>query len=77
MRSSSSGRKSYELNDVRPHLHTVGFAVLLALVLWTGFPLVLLTGSMMWEKLRTPTAALRARGWLLKLVGIPIVGRWL
>jgi Protein of unknown function (DUF1761) len=60
------------------HLHTVGSAVLLGLVLWTGFPVVLLTGSMMWEKVPAPTALLHAGDWLLKLVVIAaIVGLWL
>jgi Protein of unknown function (DUF1761) len=60
------------------HLHTVGGAVLLGLTLWTGFPLVLLTGSMMWDKVPTPTALLHAGDWLVKLVAISaIVGLWL
>jgi ABC-type glucose/galactose transport system permease subunit len=60
------------------HVHTVCGAVLLGLVLWTGFPLVLLTGSMMWDKVPTPTALLHAGDWLLKLVAISaIVGLWL
>jgi hypothetical protein len=60
------------------HLHTVGGTVLLGLALWTGFPLVLLTGSMLWDKVPTPTALLHAGDWLLKLVAISaIVGLWL
>jgi hypothetical protein len=34
------------------------------LVLWTGFPLVLLTRSMMWDKVPTATAVLHAGDWL-------------
>jgi hypothetical protein len=52
--------------------------VLLALVLWLGFPFVLLTGSMMWEKVPAVTAILHAGDWLLKLIVISvIVGLWL
>jgi hypothetical protein len=59
-------------------LHSVGSSVLLALVLWLGFPFVLLTGSMMWEKVPAVTAILHAGDWLLKLIVISvIVGLWL
>jgi hypothetical protein len=60
------------------HLHGVGSTVLLGLALWAGFPFVLLTGSMIWDKVPTPTALLHAGDWLLKLVLISvIVGLWL
>jgi hypothetical protein len=60
------------------HLHTVGSTILLGLALWLGFPFVLLTGSMMWDRVPAPTAALHAGDWLLKLVVISaIVGLWL
>jgi hypothetical protein len=59
-------------------LHTVGSTILLGLALWLGFPFVLLTGSMIWDKVPTPTAALHAGDWLLKLAVISaIVGLWL
>ncbi|MFI7448571.1 DUF1761 domain-containing protein [Nonomuraea sp. NPDC049714] len=52
--------------------------VVLGLVLWVGFPAVLLTGSMMWEKTPAATAALHAGDWLIKiLVTSAIVGAWL
>lgn len=51
---------------------------LLGLALWLGFPFVLLTGSMIWDRVPAPTAALHAGDWLLKLVVISaIVGLWL
>jgi TM2 domain-containing membrane protein YozV len=60
------------------HLHTVAATVVLGLVLWTGFPLVLLSGSVMWDKVPTATALLHAGDWLLKLLVISaIVGLWL
>ena len=43
-------------------------ALLLALVLWLGFPVVLLTGSVIWEGVPTVTAAMHAGDWLLKLL---------
>jgi Protein of unknown function (DUF1761) len=54
-------------------LHGVGSTVLLGLVLWLGFPFVLLTGSMMWEKVPAVTPMLHAGDWLLKLVVISAI----
>jgi hypothetical protein len=60
------------------HLHTAGSTILLGLVLWAGFPLVVLTGSVIWEKVPPVTAPLHVGDWLLKLVVISvIVGLWL
>jgi Protein of unknown function (DUF1761) len=59
-------------------LHGVGSTVLLGLALWLGFPLVLLTGSMLWDRVPAATALLHAGDWLLKLLVISvIVGLWL
>jgi hypothetical protein len=56
----------------------MGPAVVLGLVLWLGFPAMLLTGSMMWEKTPAVTAALHAGDWLIKIVVTSaIVGAWL
>ncbi|BDD83875.1 hypothetical protein TPB0596_36380 [Tsukamurella pulmonis] len=44
-----------------------------AVVLWVAFPLVLLTGSIIWERVPWQTAAIHAGDWLLKLVLIAIV----
>ena len=46
----------------------LGTALTLALVLWLGFPAVLLTGSVLWEKAAWRTAAGHAGDWLLKLL---------
>jgi hypothetical protein len=60
------------------HLNGVGSMVLLGLALWAGFPFVLLTGSIIWDKVPPVTALLHAGDWLLKLVVISvIVGLWL
>ena len=47
------------------------------LFLWWGFPLMLLTGSVLWEKVPWKVAAIHAGDWLVKLVVISIiVSRW-
>jgi hypothetical protein len=52
-------------------------AILVALLAWTGFPLVLLSGSVLHERVPWPLAAIHAGDWLLKLVAISlIVGLW-
>lgn len=48
-------------------------SLLLALVLWVAFPLVLLTGSIMWERVPWQTAAIHAGDWLLKLVLVAFI----
>ncbi len=39
----------------------------LALVLWIGFPLVLLAGSVIWENVPVKLAAIHCGDWLIKL----------
>jgi hypothetical protein len=51
----------------------VSGGVVLALVAWVGFPVVLLTGSVIWEKVPPVTAAMHAVDWLLKLFLIAVV----
>lgn len=54
-----------------------GPALILALVLWTGFPAVLLSGSVLWEKVAWRIAAGHAGDWLLKLLLLTtIVSLW-
>jgi len=45
----------------------------LAVVLWVMFPVVLLLGSVAWDKVPVVTAALHAGDWLLKLLLIATV----
>lgn len=54
-------------------LQSVAGGLLLAVVLWLGFPVVLLTGSLIWERTAAFTAAMHAGDWLLKLVLIAVV----
>jgi hypothetical protein len=48
-------------------------AVQLALALWVGFPVVLLTGSVIWERVPPMLAAIHAGDWLFKLLMIAAV----
>ncbi|SRR6266496_2678819 len=48
-------------------------AVHLGLFLWIGFPVILLTGSVLWENVPWKVAAIHAGDWLVKLLVIPII----
>jgi hypothetical protein len=45
----------------------------LGLGLWVGFPIVLWTGAVMWEKVPPKLAVIHAGDWLLKLLIITVV----
>lgn len=47
--------------------------VALALTLWVGFPIVLWTGAVIWEKVPPRLAAIHAGDWLLKLLVIAVI----
>jgi hypothetical protein len=51
----------------------VGGLVVVALVAWVGFPVVLLSGSVLHERVPWRLAALHAGDWLLKLVAITLI----
>ncbi len=52
-------------------------SALLGLVLWIGFPVILLAGSVYHEKVPSRLALIHAGDWLLKLILIAIiVGVW-
>jgi hypothetical protein len=56
---------------------SVGGAVLLAVVLFVGFPAILWTGAMLWENTSWKLAVLHGGDWLVKLVLIAVViGLW-
>jgi hypothetical protein len=47
------------------------------LLLWFGFPLILLTGSVLWDNVPLKLAAIHAGDWLVKMLVIPlIVSAW-
>jgi hypothetical protein len=48
-------------------------AALLGLSTWVGFPVVLLTGSVIWERVPWKLAAIHAGDWLLKLLIISVI----
>ena len=57
----------------------VGFigAVGLGLLMWVGFPVVLLVGSVIWDKVPLKLAAIHAGDWLVKILLVTmIVGLW-
>lgn len=45
----------------------------LGLILWLGFPIVLWTGAVVWEKASAKLAAIHAGDWLLKLLVIAVL----
>lgn len=52
---------------------TVGLAV----VVWVGFPFVLLSGSVMWDKADWRLAAIHGGDWLIKILLVCLlVGLW-
>lgn len=48
-------------------------AALLGLSTWVGFPVALLTGSVIWERVPPQLAAIHAGDWLLKLLIISVI----
>ncbi|MGH2787771.1 MAG: DUF1761 domain-containing protein [Actinomycetota bacterium] len=52
-------------------------AVALGFAVWIGFPVVLWTGAIMWEKVLWKLAAVHAGDWLVKVLIIAVVvGIW-
>ncbi|MGH7316977.1 MAG: DUF1761 domain-containing protein [Candidatus Rokuibacteriota bacterium] len=45
----------------------------LGLGLWIGFPVVLLTGSVVWENVPPKLAAIHSGDWLLKFLVIAVI----
>src|SRR6266700_3298769 len=48
-------------------------AVHFGLFVWIGFPLILLTGSVLWDNIPWKVAAIHGGDWLVKLLVIPII----
>lgn len=48
-------------------------AVHFGLLLWLGFPVILLTGSVLWENIPWRVAAIHAGDWFVKMLVIPII----
>ena len=48
-------------------------AVHFGLFLWIGFPVILLTGSVLWENIPWKVAAIHGGDWLVKMLVIPII----
>jgi hypothetical protein len=52
---------------------SVASALILALALWIAFPVILLTGSVIYEKVPAKLAAIHAGDWLGKLLIVTII----
>ncbi len=48
-------------------------AVQFGFLVWLGFPVILLTGSVLWENIPWKVAAIHAGDWLVKMLVIPII----
>ncbi len=48
-------------------------AVHFGLFVWIGFPVILLTGSVLWDNVPWKVAAIHAGDWLVKMLVIPII----
>jgi hypothetical protein len=48
-------------------------AVHFGFLAWVGFPVILLTGSVLWDNIPWKVAAIHAGDWLVKLLVIPII----
>src|SRR4051794_29512391 len=55
------------------HLLALPGALGLALLMWVAFPVVLLTGSVSWDRVPVVTGAMHAGDWLLKLLLVAVV----
>jgi Protein of unknown function (DUF1761) len=48
-------------------------AVHFGLMVWFGFPVILLTGSVLWDNVPWKVAAIHAGDWLVKMLVIPLI----
>ena len=59
------------------NINGAGNSVILGLLLWVGFPLILLSGSIMYEKAPVKLALIHAGDWLIKLLlMVVIIASW-
>lgn len=57
----------------RGQIDTASGVLLLAVIVWLGFPVTLLAGSVLWEDVQPRLAALHAGDWLVKLVAVAAI----
>ena|SRR5215469_12832765 len=55
--------------EITSFLHALNLGILL----WIGFPLILLSGSVLWENVSWKLAAIHAGDWLIKILLITII----
>lgn len=58
---------------VNNELHHLTSAVHSGIFYWVAFPVVLLTGSVLWDNVNWKVAAIHAGDWLVKLLLIPVI----
>lgn len=59
------------------HIENWTEAMPLAILVWVGFPVVVLGGSVLWENVPWKLAAIHAGDWLVKLVLVTVIlGLW-
>ena len=65
---------AYVIARLVPRLNVTDWksALGLGLWLWVGFPVILLTGSMLWQNVPWQLAAIHSGDWLIKLLLIPV-----
>jgi len=62
---------------VRLDITTWTSALHVGLLFWLGFPFILLSGSVLWDKVPSKLAVIHAGDWLIKLVAISLIlGLW-
>jgi len=61
---------------LRLNVSSTKAAVELGLWLWIGFPVILLTGSMLWQNVPWKLAAIHAGDWLIKILLFTGTVRW-
>ena len=66
---------SYVIARFMAHLGVSSWLVAIhfGLVLWIAFPVILLTGSVLWENVPWKVAAIHAGDWLVKMLVISII----
>jgi hypothetical protein len=64
---------AYVIARLLIHLNVAGWKIALVwgLWLWIGFPVILLTGSILWQNVPWQLAAIHSGDWLMKLILIP------
>lgn len=58
---------------VRQQVHTLLAALSFAVVLWLGFPVILLSGSVLWQHVPPALALIHSGDWLMKILLMTLI----